>query len=96
MKIMLFALAASFAANAVAADQMPPSPVRPASRVAGATDKMICKTEGEIGTRLTRSRVCHTAAEWAEMRREEKANVDRIQMGRVWDSHNCPKPGSCD
>lgn len=94
---MLFALAAAFAAEAHAADESPPAAQpQSAKRVAGATDKMICKTEGEIGSRLARSRVCHTAAEWAELRREEKENVDRIQNGRVWDSHNCPSPGRCD
>ena len=58
--------------------------------------KMICRTESSPGSRLGKSRVCRTAAEWAELRRQTQANVDRIQNGRVWDEHNCPKPGSCD
>jgi hypothetical protein len=62
----------------------------------GKGEKMICRRDSESGSRLKKSRACHTAAEWADLRRQAKANVDRIQNGRVWDSHNCPKPGSCD
>jgi hypothetical protein len=58
--------------------------------------KQICRTDSESGSRLKKSRSCHTAAEWAELRRQAKANVDRIQNGRVWDSQACPHPGSCD
>ena len=69
----------------------PEAPAAPTAK-----EKMICRTDSESGSRLKKSRSCHTAAEWAELRRQTKANVDRIQNGRVWDSHNCPKPGSCD
>ncbi len=69
-------------------------PEAPAAPVKG--EKMICRTDMESGSRLKKSRACHTAAEWAELRRQAKANVDRIQNGRVWDSFACPKPGSCD
>ena len=60
-------------------------------------DKMICRTELENGSRLKKSRAwaCHTAAEWAELRRQSKANVDHIQNARMYDSHNCLMPRSC-
>jgi hypothetical protein len=60
------------------------------------SEKVICRTDSESGSRLKKSRACHTGAEWAELRRQAKANVDRIQNGRVWDSQACPHPGSCD
>jgi len=58
-------------------------------------DKMICRTELENGSRLKKSRACHTAAEWAELRRQSQANVDRIQNARMYDSHDCLMPRSC-
>lgn len=54
-------------------------------------NKQICRTMGEIGSRLNRSRACHTAQEWTELRRQTKQNVDHIQNARPW---NCPGCGS--
>lgn len=34
--------------------------------------RMICKYVGEPGSRLQRRKVCQTAAEWAEQRRQEQ------------------------
>jgi hypothetical protein len=72
----------------IAISQAPAAPAK--------NEKMICRTEATAGSRLGKSRVCRTAQEWAELRRQTQANIDRIQNGRVWDSHNCPSPGSCD
>jgi hypothetical protein len=35
----------------------------------GDPNKLICKTMEENGQKLRKVRACHTAAEWAEMRR---------------------------
>jgi hypothetical protein len=88
-KIKLIAASALIVGMALLAG--PEAPAAPTK-----AEKMICRTEMESGSRLKKSRACHTAAEWAELKRQTQANVDRIQNGRVWDSHNCPKPGSCD
>ena len=45
-------------------------------------NKQICRTSSDIGSRLNRSRACHTAAEWIELRRQTKQNVDHIQNAR--------------
>jgi hypothetical protein len=45
-------------------------------------NKVICRTVTETGSRLNRTRACHTAAEWEELRRQMKANVERIQNSR--------------
>jgi hypothetical protein len=46
-------------------------------------NKQICRTTSDIGTRLGRTRSCHTAQEWAELRRQARQNVDRIQNMRA-------------
>ena len=53
-------------------------------------NKQICRSMGDTGSRLGRSRACHTAQEWEELRRQTKQNVDRIQNARPW---NCPGCG---
>jgi hypothetical protein len=53
---------------------------RPIARNSG--DRQICRTYREVGTRLGGYRACHTAQEWAELRRQTVANVDHIQNAR--------------
>ena len=48
----------------------------------GDPNKIVCKTEGPTGSRLGKSRACHTNAEWAELRRQARANVEKIQDSR--------------
>ena len=45
-------------------------------------NRMVCRTEVEGATRLDRRRACHTVAEWAELRRQTRANIDHIQNTR--------------
>jgi hypothetical protein len=45
-------------------------------------NKQICRTTPDTGSRLGRTRSCHTAQEWIELRRQTKQNVDRIQSMR--------------
>ena len=44
---------------------------------------MICRVTGELGSRLQRSRVCKTRAEWEQLRREQRNSLDRAQTGQV-------------
>lgn len=48
------------------------------------TNRRVCVTEDEIGTRLATRRVCRTAAEWVAYRREIRDTVDRVQAGKIW------------
>ena len=45
-------------------------------------NKQICRTISDTGSRLGRYRACHTAAEWIELRRQTKQNIDHIQNAR--------------
>jgi hypothetical protein len=45
-------------------------------------NKQICRAVADTGSRLGRSRICHTAEEWAELRRETQQNIDRVQNAR--------------
>jgi len=45
-------------------------------------NKQICRVTSDIGSRLGRSRACHTAQEWIELRRQTKQNIDHIQNAR--------------
>ena len=45
-------------------------------------NKQICRVIADTGSRLGRYRACHTAAEWIELRRQTKQNIDHIQNAR--------------
>jgi hypothetical protein len=45
-------------------------------------NRMMCRTLNESGSRLDRRYACHTAAEWAELRRQTRATIDHIQTTR--------------
>jgi hypothetical protein len=46
---------------------------------AAAADKVICRNEEVIGSRLQSTRVCLTKAQWAQRRREDRETVTRVQ-----------------
>ena len=77
------ALCAMSAAGLVTAAAVIAQPSPPRDPAVDANRK-ICRGMSDVGSRLSRSRACHTAAEWAELRRQTKQNVDRIQNARVF------------
>jgi hypothetical protein len=42
-------------------------------------NRVICRTEEVIGSRLQSKRRCMTAQQWEALRQEERATVERIQ-----------------
>jgi hypothetical protein len=48
----------------------------------GDPNQVICRTEGEIGSRLSRRRICRTRSEWAELEQQTRQTVDRTQTYR--------------
>ncbi|WP_414901003.1 hypothetical protein ACMT1E_13990 [Sphingomonas flavalba] len=50
-------------------------------------NRVICRTETDIGSRLSRSRQCYTAAEWQQIRREQRMMIDRAQQSKTGTSY---------
>jgi len=46
-------------------------------------NQRVCRNMGETGSRLSRSRVCLTRAEWEARRREARDTVQRAQTSRT-------------
>jgi hypothetical protein len=42
-------------------------------------NRVICRSEPVIGSRLQSKRTCLTSSEWARMERDQRETVDRIQ-----------------
>ena len=52
----------------------------PPQKTSPANPKLICETEQEIGSRLGRKRVCHTAEEWQRLRMETRDAIEKYQQ----------------
>ena len=84
---LLFVAGAAFAATAAAAQGA--SSTEPTGAAESESEnRMICRTVADLGTRLGRSRVCRTRAEWAASRRETRSQIDRAQGGRTTSNGN--------
>jgi hypothetical protein len=57
-------------------------PVAPQSKNAHDPNEVVCEKEEETGSRLSSHRVCKTRAEWAEERRLNRADIEKIQTQR--------------
>jgi hypothetical protein len=45
-------------------------------------NRVICEKQEVVGSRLATRRVCMTAAEWADKRREDRQAIDKAQVNR--------------
>ena len=71
--ILLFALAAACAATpALAADTASSKSSRDPNRV-------VCRSEQVVGSRLAKAERCMTAAEWAEVKRLDREAIEKRQ-----------------
>ena len=48
----------------------------------GKADRVICRKIETIGSRLNTQRICATAAQWSEMRQENRDGLDKVQNQR--------------
>ena len=43
-------------------------------------NQIVCRSETDIGSRVSRRRVCRTKAEWKELKAASRDTVDRVQL----------------
>ena len=63
-----------------------PPAAAPAGAKADPANEVVCERQEVIGSRLATKRECHTRAQWADQRLQERQNIERAQTQR----------GSCD
>ncbi len=86
MKTILFAVAALAVAPAAWANDEAPKKddIAQVDQEGEKNDptRMICKREKLIGSRLGTKKTCATAAEWAQMRSDNRQTTERVQANR--------------
>jgi len=93
--ILLAATIAALAASAAFAQATAPPPRHGVpTRVDAPGDdpnQMICRSEGEVGSRLNRHRTCATRQQWAERMRQDRQYLEKAQTNRSWCKNGpCP------
>ena len=75
MRVLVAAIGISLLAGSAAAGEP--------SNKGDKNNPLVCRTETIVGSRLTKTRVCRTLAEWAELRRQTRDTVQGIQDRRT-------------
>lgn len=88
---MLKAISASFAAVLLAgmsgsalaqAAAAAPAQTSVPARVGPDPNEVICEKQEVLGSRLSSRRVCHTRAEWADLKLQDRQELERAQTRR--------------
>lgn len=78
LKIIMVAVGLSFAAGPAVAQVVSLETARPAAKSKD-PNRMICERADTTGTRLGARKICLTAAQWQEKRREHREELERAQ-----------------
>lgn len=76
MSVMLASSASALAQTA------PATPQQPAAKQAPDPNEVVCEKERDSGSRLVTRRVCMTRSQWAEQRRLNRQDIEKIQTQR--------------
>ena len=82
MKKYLFCAAVLLSGAASAQPASPSASPNGAGARGGDPNELICRSIREIGTRLNRTRVCKTRAQWEDERRQLRQSIDNNQTNR--------------
>ena len=81
MKTVIACTLAAAATAALALETPAPAP-RTSTKSSGYSEQIVCRSVEQIGSRLSRRRICRTRAEWAELQEQERQVLDRVQSFR--------------
>lgn len=82
LKSFVIAISSVILATPAVAQTAPADPAAPSSSQPPLKqpNRVICEKQEEIGSRLGGKKVCHTAAEWQELRRQNKEQIEDWQQ----------------
>jgi hypothetical protein len=82
LKYASLAVLLATTAPALAQTAAPAQPQTAAPAPKNPLDKVVCKTEETMGSRLGAHRVCATVREWQDQAQENRDAVEKIQQGQ--------------
>jgi hypothetical protein len=82
LTVSLLAAAPALAQPAPLAAPAQPQQTAAVDKKENPLDKIICRTEDTLGSRLKAHKVCATLREWKDQEDENRMEFDRIQQGQ--------------
>ena len=79
LRVCLVTIAAVSIAASPAVAQTAPAPQTDQAKKAKDPNEIVCERQNELGSRLAAVKVCHTRAEWADLRHQDRQMVDKAQ-----------------
>ncbi len=79
-KFLPLAALAALAVPASAQTVAPAAPQAVAAAKASPLDKIICRTEEGLGSRLNRQRICMSVREWQDQARDSRDATEKMQQ----------------
>lgn len=79
---LLCASAAAVAGQTPTSTPEAPAPTAQAKDKAADPNKIICEKQEVLGSRLAVRRVCMTRAQWADLRSQDRQEIDKVQVRR--------------
>lgn len=80
MAMIALAALGSAPATAQSAPAQAPAAAAAAAPRSPADEKIVCEKQEQLGTRLGARKVCMTVWQWAEQRRLERADLEKVQQ----------------
>ena len=77
-----FSLMVAAACSTSLAAQTTQAPASQAPKKALDPNEVVCEKQEVLGSRLATQKICHTRAEWAELRRNDRQEIERVQVQR--------------
>jgi hypothetical protein len=76
-------------AFAQATQQTQPQQQQPQVQAAQDPNQIVCEREEVTGSRIGTKRVCMTRGQWAEQRRNDRMEIERVQTQRGCTKNGC-------
>ena len=58
------------------------SPATTTAKKAPDPNQVVCEKQSLPGSRLATARVCHTRAEWADLRHQDRQDLEKVQVNQ--------------
>jgi len=89
--VLMFAaaLAISPVASAPVFAQATPQNAQKASKDSHDPNEVVCEKQEETGSRLASHKICMTRAQWAEQKRLNRMDIDKLQTQRACTDSSC-------
>lgn len=82
LRASLFLLAAAGAVPAPTIAQATQVPANQRSENTGDPNEIVCEKQEILGSRLGKKKVCMTRAQWAELKRQDRQDIEKVQTSR--------------